>query len=183
VRVIASPRVSPLASPRINSAKQSPDAARRRPRALRRLAAGGPRSHFWGCQEKYRRSTGENARQLQCKALQRREKSRRRRNRGEQGKNNSQNSGNSRTSGARADVRLCTPDAAQLWFPCKIQENYRAAFAATAPTDGSSSQSISCKRARARARSFFLDSGFWTLDSGLYPRPYRGGYREGYRGG
>src|SRR5262249_34395475 len=37
--------------------------------------------------EKYRRFTGRNARQLQCKALRNRQKIRRRKNRGEQGKN------------------------------------------------------------------------------------------------
>src|ERR1700756_2425036 len=68
--------------------------------ACERLATRGPRASRFrvspqGCsptgspknfREKYNRSTMENARQLQCKALRRREKSRRRRNNGEQWK-------------------------------------------------------------------------------------------------
>jgi hypothetical protein len=64
---------------------------------------------------------------------------------------------------ARPDVRLCTPDAAQLWFPCKIQENYRAAFAR--PRHGWISISVDLLQTSARPRAFFL---FWTLDSGLW---------------
>ena len=47
-----------------------------------------PRPPSWPthCAAKYNRSAMENARQLQCKALRRREKSRRRRNNGEQWK-------------------------------------------------------------------------------------------------
>jgi len=46
--------------------------------------------------EKYNRFTTENAPQLQCKALRRLQKIRRRNNNGEQWKNNAQNNGNSR---------------------------------------------------------------------------------------
>jgi hypothetical protein len=48
----------------------------------------------------------ENVRQIQCKALQRREKSRRRKNNGKQWKNNAQNNGNSRKSGRLLTHRL-----------------------------------------------------------------------------
>jgi hypothetical protein len=44
--------------------------------------------------EKYNRSTMENARQLQCKALRRLQKIRRHNNNGNNGKNNAQNNGN-----------------------------------------------------------------------------------------
>jgi hypothetical protein len=56
---------------------------------------------FLRAAKKYRRFTGENARQLQCKTLQRREKSRRRKNNGKQGKNRAKNNGNRRNTGAR----------------------------------------------------------------------------------
>src|SRR4029077_14931988 len=93
--------------------------------ACERLAARVPEplvfvSHHWGAlqcspaaplvfsgggpERKYNRFTMGKRRELQCKALRRREKSRRRKNNGEQWKynekNNAQNNGNSRKSGS-----------------------------------------------------------------------------------
>ena len=62
---------------------------------------GEPRER--GCQAKYNRSAMENARQLQCKALRRREKSRVAKNNGEQWKK--QCAEQWKQSGIRADVR------------------------------------------------------------------------------
>jgi hypothetical protein len=65
----------------------------------------GVRSLFWAraCEKKYNRFTMGKRRELQCKALRRREKSRRRKNNGEQWKynekNNAKNNGNSRKFG------------------------------------------------------------------------------------
>jgi len=56
--------------------------------------------------KKYRRSAIENSRQLQCKPLREREKSRLPRNNGKQWKNNAKNNGNRRKSEAIAYVWL-----------------------------------------------------------------------------
>jgi hypothetical protein len=69
------------------------------------VQSGRAACFFWGegLRKKYNRFTMGKRRELQCKALRRREKSRRRKNNGEQwkynGKNNAQNNGNSRKSG------------------------------------------------------------------------------------
>jgi len=53
---------------------------------IRRWGSGASRARTKNFREKYNRSTMENARQLQCKALRGREKIRRRRNNGKQWK-------------------------------------------------------------------------------------------------
>jgi hypothetical protein len=67
---------------------------------------------FLRAAKKYRRFTEGKAHQLQCKALQRREKSRRRKNNGKQGKNRTQNNWKQAEIQAHADAspgRIDTP--------------------------------------------------------------------------